>query len=338
MEQLKIKKSILYVAIVTLVALLILLYSLSLQRVFDAEDVNLVQRNIETPIKLWFNGYLGAFFRIKNVGNLNLFVLIALAIAFLRFNKLNDTYRIAIIAFSIVSIVVALKGYFNSRYQMTLLPLFTVITFIFLWLNVLKESSHIRRLWIYGVILAFVGFNSFFFLALYYADSKVAEDNRDSYFSIFSERLKLHLYGDTDSTISSIKKDQNIYKLFTFLEDSIGYDNVILNNNIPSLYYYTAGRYHYYWCGDDLLFLKEGKVPLLENREFEEVYKYLVDSLGCHFIVSDYNYDMYNQDWLNFVNRYGRIRFFSRYNFIVYELIEAKETTEYDREMYFNLI
>jgi len=130
-----------YIPASFVILFLCILYAVQLHNDKTITDINLIYRRIETPSKFLLNGYLGHFFNFKYLGNLNwLFIPLALY-ATLKLKYFNENWKKAVaLAYLLSLLLISLKGYFNSRYQLTLLTITLPSTLFFIWLY-LKENQ-----------------------------------------------------------------------------------------------------------------------------------------------------------------------------------------------------
>jgi len=104
---------------------------------------------VGTNKELWFNGYLGIFFRFDKFGRLNLLAL-PLVVYFLITVKKRERWEIALcLALCISCIFICFWGYVWPRYQLTIFPLLITIIFLFGW-QVLRGMN---RKVVFGIIL-----------------------------------------------------------------------------------------------------------------------------------------------------------------------------------------
>jgi hypothetical protein len=99
-------------------------------------------RNIDSPSKLWLNGYLGIFFRNHEFGYLNLLFLPCLLYIILLWEKFSRAAKAALIVYIFSAILIGIKGFLNSRYAFTLYP-FTIISIFWLFHDFLERVNKI---------------------------------------------------------------------------------------------------------------------------------------------------------------------------------------------------
>lgn len=152
---------------VGLAAMLMAVIVFQVYQVIDARDKHTLvkdenyRREIETPAKKLLNGYLGPLFRFKYMGNLN-WLAIPLVFWFL-FSKGGPTrprWQQALAFVWLLSLIfVGAKGYYNSRYQLTLFP-FTLFIVLTLTWELLKDKKTAIKVACFAVLFLFAGYNT----------------------------------------------------------------------------------------------------------------------------------------------------------------------------------
>jgi hypothetical protein len=96
--------------------------------------------DIETQGKKWLNGHLGLFFRFKYLGNINWLIIPLLAwflVTNLREKQKQDQWqrwqRALVFVWFFTVLLIAVKGYANPRYQLTLFPFTSAMVLFLLW-------------------------------------------------------------------------------------------------------------------------------------------------------------------------------------------------------------
>ena len=108
---------LLFFSAITIVAIFFLIEAQS-----SINDPILTHRRIETPSKLVLNGYLGILTNFRGVGNINwLFLPLFFYILFIKKAKLQTWQKGLIVFFAFASILIMINGFFNERYQLTLI-------------------------------------------------------------------------------------------------------------------------------------------------------------------------------------------------------------------------
>ncbi len=255
-------------------------------------DVNLSARRIETPLKLWLNGYLGVFFGFKFLGNLN-WLLPVVALMYYRWEKpvLTRAQKGMLVLMVLSFLLIALKGYFNPRYQYTLLPLVLILLFSITWkLFDSRPKLVFLRVYALSFLIALAGFHIF----LQLGGSRSAQHYEK-------------LFGAQEKEPESLKTGvQQVEKLTDFIRTFPDEGAVYLVNNLPDFYYHLDKKGLYYWCGDDHYYSPEGRTFLLRNRNSEQVRDYLL-SLNCRYVYTAPAYDVYSEAFQAFLARYGEL-------------------------------
>ena len=343
---------ILSVALVLFVCLIFNIYFILDYVDPSITDQNMIARGIETPIKMILNGYLGHFFAFSYLGNLN-WLMLPILLYFLVTIKQRTRWEIALFAFYLIAIaLICVKGYFNRRYAVTLLPVTLTIVVYYLW----EAMKFLRFLKLFKYIVFFI------LIVIFYNDIKyvfhlgkpkitIAEKIHEP----LSYRLKMKIiksYHSIDSiTNLAFEKPQNI-PIYTFYffknivvsnfyliynrtlyfkskpNEMIAYINQlkmnkedrILNNNLPLQYYYTNKRGLYYWCEDDDYYTPKGKSKLLAKYQGAQLSKHLLNDLRCKYIFSFDVYNLYNMDWFNYLNNYCTVVFCDDSGYLLYKI------------------
>jgi len=170
---------------------------------------DLKTREIETNNRLWLNGYLGLFFRFRRVGYWS-WLSLPLFLVFFAGLKKKKKWEIALACVYILSaVLIAIKGYFNYRYALTLVP-FTLTFIQAFGRDVLSGFDRILRVGAYGFIVLLIIFN-------------------------------IHQYNPTMSQIISPSKIDSLpWGLLNNINKmNLECDAVFLECNAPAFYYYT---------------------------------------------------------------------------------------------------
>jgi hypothetical protein len=101
-------------------------------------------RNIDSPSKLWFNGYLGIISRSHEFGYLNLLIVPFSLYIILFWEKLSRAFKAVFIVYIFSAILIGIKGFYNFRYAFTLYPL-TIIAIFWLFYDLLKRVTEISN-------------------------------------------------------------------------------------------------------------------------------------------------------------------------------------------------
>lgn len=251
-------------------------------------DVNLEARGIETPIKLILSGYLGLFFGFKYLGLVN-WLVIPLFLLFIWIVKpVFSREQKAFLLLIVLSFgLIALKGYFNQRYQLTLVPLVFLFIFLFIW----KIFTHLNNpFYLREITMIFILLNSAFYTYHLLYGPRVQEKIEQ----IFVENIPKPSIAENFKTVHEL----------TDFVDSIEVTQAFLVNNLPDFYYHTNKKGLYYWCQDDFYYSGKGITRIFENRTDEEVLLYLKKNLNCHYIYTMEIYNKYSVRFEKFLNTY----------------------------------
>lgn len=329
-------KAKLYLYIILSLAFISLVYFFQSQVDETVTDVNLIHRRIETPIKFWMNGYLGHFFNFKYLGSIN-WLLIPLALfAFLKLKYFNQEWKKSLaVAYLLSLILISVKGYFNSRYQLTLLPITLSALLYFLWLYLEHQDLHTFKKFVLLFIVGLVFSNDVFGLLF-------LRESSQSIFQLERQGIVERLENFIDSIQNKInyipekiaylekKSKTPAYPVINFIRNEIPDDKHFLVNNLPMLYYYTNKKGIYYWCGDDTYYTQNGRKRLMENRSIDEMILFIKDSLHCDYLLSTPGYNKYNPKFEEFTKAYCKPIFLDFGEFAVYEI--TREKGEYSIE------
>jgi len=273
----KIKSYIIFLVVVLFSILFIGYVYDILSEVTVNADLNLQSRKIETPIKLLLNGYLGAFFAFNYLGNIN-WLIIPLAIIYYLVAKPNLTRQhFAFIALIIAALLlIGLKGYFNPRYAFTLLPLFIFMVFDLTWKTVGLFNDKRLQYASLIVLIGLVGWNFY----------------REAISVRFKKKVN-EIIIESDDVVTSVTNEAEVADVMEFIND-MSTTAYFLVDNAPEFYYHTSKKGHYYWNGDDFLYMKNGRTKLIEGKSLSEISDTLENDLDCKYIFSYSTYRGYN--------------------------------------------
>jgi hypothetical protein len=323
------KRLLLFALVSFILLVMAAVYSIQTASHPEVEDVNLIHRQIETPLKFWLNGYLGHFFNFKFLTNINWLLIPLFLYAFFILKFFDAPWKKALlVAYGFSLLLVCVKGYFNSRYQLTLFPISIAALFIFLSLFLDKNQLHAHKVKIFIGLLILVLANdiiSYVFLrrgnnasVLTYKPRGVV-GNLITSIQHFPEKLREYEH----------KEQSTPYPVVAFIR-TLPQESKFLVNNLPLLYYYTNKTGVFYWCGDDTWFAEKGKRRLMENRSHEEMMRFVKDSLGCDYLLSTPNYNKYDAYFDEFTKKYCKPVFLDVGEFAVYQIVETPGNYEID--------
>jgi len=257
-------------------------YMLLTQKIPRA-DLNLESRGIESPIKLLLNGYLGLFFRFGMLGDINWIVSPAFIVFLFTVKpKFTREQKALVVVLFFSFALIALKGYFNSRYQYTLIPFALFFLFLFTW----KIYTHFGNpYYLREIVLVFL-------LGLVM---------QFTYMTLFGSRAQEHIdrifAGKKTAVVSDHLEVDDVHPYI----DSLPTNRTFLVNNYPNFYYYTHKKGHYYWCLDDFLYTKKGIRKIFDKRDQQQVKTFLLDSLNCAYIYTHKTYNDFSDRFKTFL-------------------------------------
>ena len=182
MKQLKNKKHIIAGFAAVLIAILVLLAVYTIIDKRYPEEIQTKEEylgDIEVPAKKLLNGHLGVFARFKQLGNIN-WLIIPLSIWFLTTKKIKkERWHWALLfVWGITVVFIGIKGYYNSRYQLTLFP-FTSAVVLYLSWKFLEDKDKLIKILGFSFISLACLFNIYHYYDLYktYWDLRVSVKN-----------------------------------------------------------------------------------------------------------------------------------------------------------------
>ncbi len=301
----------------------------------DESDPNLKRRGIDIGLRLWFNGYLGHFFRFGYVGNLNWLMIPVLGWSVWKFRSLERWEKAFLFMYLMTFAMIAARGYFNMRYNITLFPITLTAILYFLWKLFDDEAVKFLRIPVFGCMLLLGLYNTYRYKFQYPSDHRIEMDagmikfcdlgsrgKAENYVCFPEQNEERSLIGRVEDKLLTISAtvfptrapnirirsgdlytyERSLVHIMDFIDSIPLPDNhYILTNNLPSVYYYTHQKALYYWCHDDLYYTNEGTESLLKRRSAQETAAFLVDSLNCDYLFSFKPYNLYNPTWMHFL-------------------------------------
>jgi hypothetical protein len=350
------KNNRLYLLFTGILLINCLLYFFQIYHEGQSKDINLILRRIDTPYKVWLNGYIGFLFNVKYVGLLN-WLLIPLGIYYFRKNteRLSPQLKAILLALSLITLLIAVKGFFNVRYQLSLYPV-SIILFLFLLSDFIRDNFKDKVYSIFFFISFLIVLNNMMYLSLLQEKPLVKRMSNEKKGFLSEMRQKIYNFQNLPDTIKNFNQSNNqLSKALFFLNyldtcgrknekpyvvldfiDKLKNESKILVNNFPMLYYYTGKRGVYYWSGDDTYFGKNGVRPLLNGRTDEQITKFVKDSLQCRYVLSSHAYNLYNERFHKWIGKYGKPICFDASDFILYEIQDS--AGNYPLEPYYQKI
>ena len=258
----------------------ILLFILAEKSPSIGDNSNLIERRIESPVKLFFNGYLGVFGNVMYVGIVS-WLFIPLCGLFYFKNRTIARSQFTLIIFIFLCVfLIALKGYFNERYQLTTLPVILMLCIYFIVNTVsLKFRTIILFFHLAFTLIAF----SFYFKTNFYKK-----------------------FISNEPTVISIQDGiPLVTDLIKYSGDSLS-NYVFIVDNVPEFYYQNQNVKGYYYSSlTDVLFLpiqKRKLIPLdniLANKLF--------DSLKVDFFLTTIKSFENNPEFVKFIKVYFKV-------------------------------
>jgi hypothetical protein len=307
-----------YILVATIVLFYVVLYAIQVHTDKSITDINLIYRRIETPGKLLLNGYLGHFFNFKYLGNLNWLLIPFGLFAVFKLRYFDEPWKKAVaFAYLLSLLLISAKGYFNSRYQLTLLPITLPSALFFLWLYLKENNLLFYKFRIFSFLLLLTLANNavgFVFLKTITLPSS----NIESKGIIYSIKHPIETFNRLQH-----KKKTTPYPAVDFIRSLPKNENVLVNN-LPMLYYYTSKHGTYYWCGDDTYYNSKGRSRLMQNRNLQQIQKFISDTLHCNYLLSTEYYNQHDTTWNRFVKTYCKPIFMDNGEFIVFKIEQTK--------------
>lgn len=258
----------------------------------DAEN-----RGIETPLKLWLNGYLGVFFGFKSNGNI---IWLLPLLFFFAWAKLKEslTVKLFLVFYLLLFMLIAVKGYINGRYQFTLVPV-SIMAIVLLVKELFEEKLQQK---FFYLLIAFTLFNTFYFTAL-------------DYWPRYKERFFNMVHKiETNDTLQ--------LDYITFINSNIKEDEIVLVNNLPEYFYYTNRKGLFCWTGQDVVYTADGEQKLMHQKSDEELINYLVHQLNCKYFFTTIQLNNYHPEFTAFLERRAELVFNDHKKYLIYKFKE----------------
>ncbi|MFN4234537.1 MAG: hypothetical protein ACK4IK_07000 [Bacteroidia bacterium] len=258
----------------------------------DAEN-----RGIDTPLKLWLNGYLGVFFGFKSNGNIIWLLPVFIIIAW---NKVKSNIQVKyFIAFYVLLfLLIAVKGYINGRYQFTLVPI-SIISMVFLIKEVFDESNQKK---LFYLLIALSLFNTLYFTAIDYWPRY-----KDRFYLLFNSNAKQ----------SSENSKQMDY--LTYIKNHIPENENVLVNNLPEYFYYTNRKGLFCWTGQDVVYTPNGEQNFSSKATSEELKKFILEELNCKYFFTTIQLNNYNPQFTAFLEKEADLVFNDGSKYLIYK-------------------
>ena len=288
--------------------------NLSLHHLYEntgSGDANLSARGIDSSLKLIFGGFLGHFFRFEFLGNLNWLFLPILARLVWTWKKRSKVEKAFLVWYVLVLGVIVLRGYFNFRYMITLLPVTLPLIMYYGWIWMDKAPWRSVRPWVMMLMIPAALYNFYHYspflkdkvapaVAVIPVDTGAASDTTQTadtpqideiaqpvrHTGLFRRALE----GDVPHLGYNDHMFRNHPRLpagiLNHMREVELKGTRILNNNIPMLYYYTEQPAVYCWVEDDFWYAPDGPRPLFAERTDAEMHAFIIDSLNCSHVLT----------------------------------------------------
>jgi hypothetical protein len=285
-------------AYITLSSVFILLvYSLLAYYHNPSASQDLLNRELDSPLRLWLNGRLGIFFNFHFSGPV-VWLCIPLGAAwFLKRNyRLVPEYRFMVFFMAAMTLFIAIFAYINYRYVTGFLPLLLLIIIFSLKRSLsIPESKWFLR---FLVLLSVAN-------AAYYLGTEMIPKYRN--------RMV-----DADN----LSQDRLAGKAFwKALNDSCRGSKVLVNN-LPEFYLYTDLPSVYAWAGNNVYYNANGEQSIAAHQEPEEFKDRMVRDFQCRYILSSPTLNAYSPAFESFLNHSCSAVLESNNGIILYRLNE----------------
>jgi hypothetical protein len=241
-------------------------------------------RGLDNTLKLWLHGYLGQFFHFTVMGFLSWLMLPVYFYILLNGRILRKEVVGSILFIFLFAILVSVKGFFNHRYIITLLPIYTVLVFLFVGSYFKKRIQFVNP---YKPLFTFALFCSLSILSFSFISNNTQYDwnaLKNKYYLWVASKAKAK---------KKIRKSLTPFESINFLRD-IKIETNVFVNELPIFYYLTDLKGVYYNPLYDFYYTANGKVNLLENRTDDQVVDYITDSLHCKYIFTSESKNRFN--------------------------------------------
>jgi hypothetical protein len=260
------------------VVVLSIVYGLQLSKPEESANLLLQNRDLETPLKLWINGYLGVFFKFLAFGNINWLVLLLIIPFWKSANGKNNTIRFFLITTLICTAFLSIYGYFNDRYLGTIAPLILCLIGYIL----IKNETSIKTWWLLSVLLIL---NTLFFMGTRFGKQY---GKYLGFKSAIATLAALPIKENTNNTLIEINKMCTNQDTFLVL-------------NLPEFYLKTKQFGHYYLPSTDELYTRIG-MRKLNQLSSKQLNLYIRDTLNCKYIYALADQLLVNESIQNYIN------------------------------------
>jgi hypothetical protein len=254
-------------------------------------------RGIETPLKLWLNGYLGVFFGFKSHSNIVWLLPLLLVFAWNKIKHIN-ALKYFMAFYIILLLLIAIKGYINGRYQFTLVPL-SIIAIVLLINKIFDDVKNQQKLVYFFVVLSL--FNTIYFTSIDYWPKY-----KNRFYDLFNDRKQ-------------DKSEDLKLNYITFINTEIPENEWVLVNNLPEFFYYTNHKGLFCWTGKNEVYTtKEKKVLVKDNYNDEDLKQFIVNELNCKYFFTTIQFNNYHPEFSEFLSRQAELVFTDNNKYLIY--------------------
>lgn len=254
-------------------------------------DLSSTDRDVETTPKKILNGIFGQFFRFKLLGPLNWLAIPIISYILLNFKRQNRIWW-GLTIFYLIATVFVIKGGYNYRYQLSLLPITLILVVYGIDQYLFTTGKKLDTYIIYIFIILVTCINFFLsYLSLGDASKKYTQiiAPKESKESNARTSKKLGYFMDMQAYINSMDTDK-----------------VFMINNLPEFYYYTNKAGVYCWFSDNLCW-GDRTLELFDKRSGVELSDYLREKYNVKYILSTTTFNKYNSAISIYINKFTKV-------------------------------
>lgn len=263
---------------------------------------SLVQREIETPFKLFFNGYIGYWFRFKTLGNFNWLILPVVGACLPGFKTWSNAEKFFMFVYFMLCLFISFLGFYNYRYGFTLVPLN-----LFIYYYGLKRIFPLR---IGNRLVDFLAFLPLILILLNHLIFSFLVSENPPAKTVFSRSEKAKTISKEGNILQGISrklvKQNNSQGWINFINALPKHENFLVLN-LPEFYYYTSKFGYFYDNREDLLFLENQKVHLEKGLTNEDVFSLLTLKLNVKYIFCKSNQAGLSPKFFRFCEDFGKV-------------------------------
>jgi hypothetical protein len=304
-------------------------------------------RGLDTVSKRLFAGHLGNLFHFQYVGPFLWLTLPLLAWYRSRQKRFNELEHRVLLLLGPAVLILAIKGYFNYRYHLTLLPIWMLVFwYLATQLIALEQPSRKMLRAVLAVLVLLQAGNTFRHSPVFRPDPPVYTEFRDfeslpagkavgelSWMDIIPRVFKLYTGALLRNELPDYRYNRNFFKerrrsMLNFFELLDTTSSRVFVNNRPAVYYYTQAKGPYAWVGTDEIWLQNGYANLFEGRDDHTVREYLSDTLQCDLILSHVLYNPFHERLQPFLEKHTRLFFRDAYGNELYQIALDSQSVE----------